>query len=233
MARIPLIADLITGDLPAGSILLVEYDPSSQWYAASVSMAAGWLRTGGRVMYVTYAQPPDGVRSQLSRLGVIADELEKNDKLEIWDGYTCQLGQRSKEKYAHESLKVSDLSIMYAREQLRRPPAPELLRISDNASSAARVNDEKALVEYLITRAFPSQKLRKVTSIRGIIRGLHGDWLLKHIEAASDGIIDFRLDETSEETRNLIRIRTMRNVGFDSRWHQVRVSDNFEVTLEK
>ena len=43
----------------------------------------------------------------------------------------------------------------------------------------------------------------------------------------------FKLDETTDPPRNLIRIRSMRNVGFDGRWHQLKVKEKFEVTLEK
>ncbi len=231
--RIPLIEDLTTGSVPAGSILMVEFDPASQWYAASMSIAAGWLRAGGKIMYNAYTQSPEGVRSLLTRLGLKAEELERNGKLELWDGYTCQLGQKSKEKFAHESLRVADLSILFSREQWRRSPDPEFLRISDNISSVARFNDEKALVEYLLTRGFPSFKSRKITTIRGAITGVHSDWFHKHVEAACDGIIDVKLDDKGEEPRNFMRIRAMRNVGFDGRWHQLKVDENFEVTLEK
>ncbi|MGA3404214.1 MAG: hypothetical protein ABSD49_00595 [Candidatus Bathyarchaeia archaeon] len=49
-----------------------------------------------------------------------------------------------------------------------------------------------------------------------------------------DGIIDFKLETAAEETVTTVRIRIMRNVGFDSRWHPIRVNDeNFELTLEK
>jgi hypothetical protein len=30
-----------------------------------------------------------------------------------------------------------------------------------------------------------------------------------------------------------MRIRSMRNVGFDSEWHQLKVGDKFEISLEK
>jgi KaiC/GvpD/RAD55 family RecA-like ATPase len=36
------------------------------------------------------------------------------------------------------------------------------------------------------------------------------------LEAAADGVIDIKLDETSEEARSMMRIRSIRNVGFDS-----------------
>jgi len=45
------------------------------------------------------------------------------------------------------------------------------------------------------------------------------------LEATVDGIIDF--------TRDLIRIRSMRNVGYDREWHELKIGENFEVTLAK
>lgn len=75
--RVPLIEDLTSGPVPAGSQLLVEYDPASQWYNASLTIMAGWLKTGGTGTYHTYAQPPDDVRSQLRRLGVDSNTPEK------------------------------------------------------------------------------------------------------------------------------------------------------------
>ena len=45
-------------------------------------------------------------------MGVNSEQLEREDKLHIGDGYAATLGQKSKEKYALPSLKVADLSIM-------------------------------------------------------------------------------------------------------------------------
>jgi len=63
MPRIPLIEDLVMDPVPAGSALMVEFDPSSQWYAASMTIAGGWLKTGGTVTYSVNGLPPDSVRS--------------------------------------------------------------------------------------------------------------------------------------------------------------------------
>jgi len=107
------------------------------------------------------------------------------------------------------------------------------LRIGDNGSTLARFNDEKAWVELRLTRNIPSASSTKSTVIVAFIKGLHSSWAYEQLEGAADGIIDFKLEEAGEEMRNLMRIRSMRNVNFDSRWHQLRVSENFEVTLEK
>lgn len=210
-------------------MILVEFDPRSQWYAASLTIAAQWLRTEGKVTYYS-TSPPEKIRSQLKQLGLKTQEFEEQEKLKIIDCYAVQLGQRSRERYALDSLKVADLSIQFARE-MHSPPDPDRLRISDNFSTTARFNDEKAWVEFLLSRAFPSASLRKETAIRAFIRGVHSEWAYKQLEAASDGVVEFRLDEEGDEPRNLIS--TMRNIAFDGRWHKLKVGENFEVTLEK
>ncbi len=231
--HIPLIEDLTTGPIPAGSNIIVEFDPTSQWYNAAHTIAAGWLMTGGSVLYILHAQPPDSARTQLRRLGLNTEDLEANAKLVIQDGYTITLDQKSKEKYAYDSMKVADLSIQFLKQVMKAEPQTDLLRMVDNLSILARYNDEKAFVKFMEARAIPSASLMKSTTIVGFIRGLHSDWLYKNLEAAVDGVIDFKLEESGEETRNLIRIRSMRNVGFDSRWYPLKIGENFAITLDK
>ena len=237
MARIPLIEDLTRGQIPPGSNILVEYDPSSQWNAVSLTIAARWLKQGGSVSYNTLAQSPNSVRLALQRLGVDTASLEAepappNERLRIWDWYTQTLGMKSTEKLT-SPVKAADLSIMFSREQFKMDPDPLRLRITDDWSTFARFNDEKTMVEFTLTRAYPLSTLLKATSIGGLVKGVHSDWVYSRLEAASDGIVDVKVEELGGEIRNLLRIRTLRNVGCDSRWHPLVVNDNFEVILEK
>jgi KaiC/GvpD/RAD55 family RecA-like ATPase len=230
--RISLIEDLTKGSVRVGSNLLVEFDPASQWYNASISIATEWVRTGGTVGYNALGQSPDVVRLQLDRLGLTADQLERNDKLILNDFYTSTLGQKSKEKYAY-SLKVADLSIQFSQDIMRRPSIPSWLGIWDNISALARFNDNRAWVEFILTRGIPTASIRERTIIRGIMKGIHDDWIYKQLEGASDGVVDLGIEETSEGIINMIRIRNMRHVPFDSRWHPLSIGENFEVTLQK
>jgi len=52
------------------------------------------------------------------------------------------------------------------------------------------------------------------------------------LEAADDGVVDFKLDESTDPPTNMMRIKNIRNVSFDGRWHQLKISENFEVTLK-
>lgn len=237
-----LIEDLVKSPLPPGSSVLVEYDPTSSWYQASLSIAAGWLKAGGVVTYNVASQPPENVRMQLSRLGLNVSELEANEKLRVFDWYTATLGRKSNEKYAYYSLKAADLSVLYAKFMMATEggmnavtpqPSPDWLRILDDVSCLSRFNEEKSWVEFVRTRLIPIASLWKSTGIGGIIKGVHSDWAYKNLEAACDGVIDVKLDETSEEAKSMIRIKSMRNVGFDARWHQLISDEKMEVTLQK
>ena len=237
--RLALIDDLLGEALPAGSNLLVEYDAASQWYRASLNIAREWLRAGGDVGYNVAAQFPDNLRSQLRKLGLNVEEFEAGGKLEIWDWYTAALGQKSKEKFVgtSRSLKAADLSIEIGREELKPAMAGETyveyLRIWDNCSVMARFNDDKAWVEFLVTRVFPSAFHSKSTLIVGVIRGIHSDWVYRQLEDAADGVVDIKIDEIGEETRDVFRIRSMRSVPFDRGWHRLKIGENLEVSLEK
>jgi KaiC/GvpD/RAD55 family RecA-like ATPase len=232
--RISLVEELTSRPVPPGSQLLVEFDSTSIWFSASLNIAAGWLRTGGRLAYNVGGQPPQDLRSQLRQIEPNIDDYEMKEKLKIYDLYSTTLGRKSTEKYALESLKVADLSLRMSREfHTVITPGSDSIEIVDDLTVFARFNDEKNWVEWELTRDFAAYKMQKVTNILGLIKGVQSEWAYKRLEAASDGVIDFKVDEVSDPPRNLIRIRSMRNVHFDPRWHQLKVGENFEVTLEK
>jgi KaiC/GvpD/RAD55 family RecA-like ATPase len=161
-------------------------------------------------------------------------ELEETNRLWITDFYTAGVvGQKSKEKFSVESLKVADLSIWVAKEVLHEEPDPDFLIIDDNTSNLDRFNEEEHWIELLLSRILPMAKMRQITQFTSIMAGVHSEWAYKHLEAAADGVLDFKIDEQAGETRDLMRIRSMWNLGFDRRWHALNTLKNFEVTLEK
>jgi len=64
------------------------------------------------------------------------------------------------------------------------------------------------------------------------MKDVHSEWGCKVLEGAVDGIVDFKLEEDGKTTRDIMRIRSMRNVGFNREWHTLKIGDNFEITLE-
>lgn len=197
----------------------------------ALAIGLGWLRQGGALHWVAASRTTDASTSQLTQLGLNVEELHQKRRFIVEDWYTYSLGQKPVGGY--ESLKVSELSINLAKGWMRAPPAPDRIIIVDNFSILDRFNDEKSWVEFTLGRAIPGGQARKITIIRGLMEGVHSPWAYKQMEAGHDGIIDFRLDESGEETRNLVRIRNLRNAAFDSRWHKLNLSNNFEFTVSK
>jgi len=130
-------------------------------------------------------------------------------------------------------MKAGDLSITYSQEQFKLEPDSLRLRITDDWSAFARFNDEKTMVEFTLTRGIPLATILESTSVAGLMKGVHSDWVYSRLEAANDGIVDIKVEEHEGEVRNLLRVRTMRNVSFDSRWRPLKINERFEVTLEK
>lgn len=152
-----------------------------------MTIAAGWIKTGGAVSYNVFSQPPDNVRAQLERLGLEPEGFEKTEHLRIIDWHTASLGQKSKERFANDSLRVADLSIGFTKGVLAGLPIPDRLRISDNVSVLARFNDEKSWIEFGLTRGFPAARVRKSTSITGMMADTHSEWAYKQNESAVEG----------------------------------------------
>ena len=233
-----MIDDLTEGPMPPDTNLLVEFDPATQWYNCCAAIAAAWAKDGGDVSYNGFVQSPDNVRAQLTRLELPVEVMEKEDRLRIYDWYTPTLGRKSKENYGIESLKVADQSIIFrlTEDDLNHPEEfewPKSLRIADNFSTLARFNDEKLWIEFMLTRVFPIASARKSTLIFGIMKGVHSEWAYRQLEGAVEGIIDFKLEEVGQTTRDMMRIRSMRNLGYDREWHELKVERNFDVTIER
>jgi KaiC/GvpD/RAD55 family RecA-like ATPase len=217
---------------------LIEFDPASQWYNSCLTIAAGWAKQGGNVGYNEFVQPPEKVRTQLAQLELNVDELERNDLLRIYDWYTPTLGRKSKERYGIDSLKVADQSIEFrlTEDDLKGPAESEWfesIRLADNFSTLARFNEEKPWVEFMLTRVLPIGPVKKSTLIFGIMKGVHSEWAYKQLEGSVDGIIEFKLNETPGPLRDVVQIKTMRNVHYNREITELKLQDNFEVTLEK
>jgi len=230
--KIPLIDDLTRSPVPPGSNVLIEFEPTSQWDNASFTMAAGWSKQGGDVGYNGFAQSSDRVRIQLTALGLNVGDLEKNDLLMILDWYSPTLGRKSKDGI--ESLRVADLSIEFRISDDPNEPSEwaETLRIADNFSTLARFNDEKSWIEFMLTRVFPLAPATKSTLVFGIMKGVHSEWAYRQLEGSADGVIEFRLQDVDKATRDVVQIRSMRNVHYHRELTELRMDDNFQVQLK-
>ena len=220
----------IPAGIEYGANLLVEYTPDSLWYETSFTIAAGALRDGLKTEYHTFQRSPDDVRKNLTRLGLNVKNLEEGGVLRILDSYTSQLGLRGAEE---GRLKLSDISISQSQKLKAGYAEGEKgwLHIDDNLSVFTRYNSENTIVDWIRTRSIPDTKAAEGLWIYSLPTGVASDSFYRQCESLSDGIIDFESKEKEGRIEQLVRVRLLRGQSCDSRWRELRVLENGEVTL--
>ena len=250
---IPLLSQLIPEGLRPGTIFAVEFDPDSQWLALTATIAAKYLQIGQRVTYVTSTRPPESVKDHLANLGVNVPAAIRDHSLVIDDWYTATLsggridsepGQTSIIEsidggFRIRSLKVADLSVEWLKSSkqgwqphdIAETWPPGALGVADSGSEMLRFNEEKAVLEWLMTRGWPNERKAKRIILWGVSRGTHTESFYKRLEGSTDGVIDVQVMERDGEAKNFLRIRSLKNQPSDGRWHEIEVKSNGEAGL--
>lgn len=236
---LPILSEIVKGGITYGSSLLVEFEPDSMWFEASLTMIAQGIRGGIRCDYHTFQHEPSDVRAALSRLGLAVKELEDADSLRILNSYTIQTGLVLPDsstsgrvpRHYSQSLKLQDWSIADVQRIKSDVPQEDKrrLHIDDNTGILLQYNDEKVFIDNWRTRSRPHTKVQEIVLFNSLVKGVASDNFTKQFEALSDGIIDFKSEESAGQIEHTFRVRTMRGRPHDSRWHRLRLMDNGEV----
>ncbi len=252
--KLPLLEPLIPNGVKAGSILLVEYDPESQWLPVSTTITARYVMNGSNACPCACVRPREDLRNDLSRLGLDVDRSEREGLLRVDDWYSASLGlerpagtltwsdmmvgQGSSSYIRAASLKVTDLSVQFLR--LMKDGSldvvdtwrPGHLLVMESMSPMLRFNEEKIFLEWLETRLNPYERKMNRVEMQGVTRGVHSDAFYRRMEGASDGVIEVRVLEREEEAKNFLRVRSLRGQPHDARWHEVEIRPNGEASLK-
>lgn len=254
--RIPLLINLIPDGLKPGTILLVEYDPESQWFSLACTVAVRCLMENRHVAFLAFTTTPSEVARTMTALGIDVPSVEKSGLLAIEDWYSASLsggtlgpGTTQKDMFERvdgrirvHSLRVADISVAWLKTSKAGPhPAHDIidfwpggsLAVVDSCSPLLRFSDEKSLVELFESRIRPEERRRaNLVTLQGIMRGVHSDWLYKRLEGGYDGVLDLRVFETEGEVKNFLRVRAFRGQPHDTKWHLVEITKNGEAKLE-
>jgi len=55
------------------------------------------------------------------------------------------------------------------------------------------------------------------------MRGVNSDWVYEQLEAAADGVVEFKVEEEGRTSKDMMRIRSMRNVHFNREWRELKI----------
>ncbi|MGA8904098.1 MAG: ATPase domain-containing protein [Candidatus Bathyarchaeia archaeon] len=236
---LPMFERILPDGLDYGTIVLIEFQPDSIWFEASLTIAAQALRKGQKTEYHTFQHAPIDVRRGLTTLGTNLGTLENSGLFTLIDSYTLQMGglvpiEQGRDTRTH-SLKVADVSIAEAKDFHARPELPaeekRWLHVDDNTAILTRHNTEPAVFDFFRNRVCYMNRNHEHIVLFSILRGTVSDTFLSQFESISDGIIDFKAEENAGEVEQLVRVRIMRRKKFMSRWQRLNLTDTGEVTL--
>jgi KaiC/GvpD/RAD55 family RecA-like ATPase len=233
---------VIQSGVDYGANILVEFEPDSLWYEASFTISTRLLKDGIGVHYHTFIRSPKEVTTALARLGLETDKLQASGLFKIIDSYTVQVGLGSSEVSRDspvigtvtQSLKLADWSIGFAKEMKEGTgyvAERKVLHVDDSTSVLLQYNDERTFLDVWRTRALPHTRVSGQLFIYALLIGAGSNSLYKQLESLSDGIVDFRIQDTGGQIEHLMRVRTMRGRNIDSRWHRIQLLNNGEVSL--
>ncbi len=230
-----------------GTLLLVEYDTQSQWFAVASTLIAKWLAAGHRATYAAMMRPRELLVRSLEKLGIDTSRREHAGELRVDDWYSVamkpetsspQLAQVNGTYYRYGSVKVADLSLEMSR-LLKgtylldkwSDDQTGVLAIAESFSMLLRFNEEKHFLEWFENRDVPLQRKLNRISLPAFGRGLHSDSFYRRLENICDGVIDVRLLERDDEAKSYLRVQSLKEQRHDSRWHEIEIKANGEAVL--
>jgi KaiC/GvpD/RAD55 family RecA-like ATPase len=233
---LPILGDLIPGEIDYGCNLLIEFEPRSIWYETSLTIVAKAVRNGIRTEYHTFQHLPAEVRKALGRFGLEVQQLEEDNKLRIADSYSTQTGLGAPEQPKMPwtaSMKVSDWSIIDAK-MIKASIAQmdkRWLHIDDDTSVLLHYNQEKEFLDYWRTRNIPLARAHETVMLHSVLTGTASESFYRKFESLCDGIIEFKSEEKSGQLEQYVRVSVMRGKTCDTRWRSIRLKDDGEVTF--
>jgi hypothetical protein len=163
---LPFLKGVLPGGLTYGANYLVEFEPQSLWYEASLTVVADALRHGIKTDFHSFTHVPSDIREALRRQVPDLDRLEDDDVFRIWDNYTVQTGLETpamvgrsnpKDKPDLHSLKIADWdrgSVEGIKGEIDEVDR-QRLHVDDNTSILLQYNGEKEFLEHFRTLTVP------------------------------------------------------------------------------
>jgi KaiC/GvpD/RAD55 family RecA-like ATPase len=237
---LPIFERSLPDGIEVGTNLLVEFDPDSAWYEASLTIVAQALRGGHKALYHTFQHLPADIEHDLTKFGLDLTKLRAADKFQIVDSFAVQTGGLNRVDQNDpiaKSLKVPELSIA-AAEAIRKERSEGIpdadkgwVHVDDNTGIMTRYNPENTLLDFWRTRHIPITRVAHNIMVFSILNGTTSENFRAQFETLSDGIIDLRREDREGEVAQLFRVRKLRGKKVESRWQQLLVSETGEVTI--
>jgi class 3 adenylate cyclase len=231
---------LASGAFRYGMTCVVEFDPNSLWHEISLAITVQALRHGVKVEYHVFQHTPEQIRSALKRMGVDLDKFESEASFRIMDSYTSTTPLAGSTEGVREPLlsgKSPDIALWTKaiRDKMKdgfEEEEKRWLHIDDNETTLLQFSDEESILNGWRTTFVPMAKSRELLILHGLVVGIASESFYRKTETMADAVIDVRAREEGGRLENYIRLRSLRESKFDSRWHKIELTNEGEIDVE-
>ena len=228
--HLPIISDILSGPVARGKILVLLYQPSTQWLSLILTIASDLLRRGYVVGVTTTSTPPTQVRQQLAAVLPNLMEHETAKRLTLIDWYTWMTGKKSSEHRSVDSLGLAQFNIQDSKYQRDDSPLYDFLA-TDNYSAFLKYNDERSFMQWLDKTLARMRELKGVR-LYGFMKRFHTDAFYANLESMADGVIELDIKERGKRLENSIRVRSMKGIPHSTEWRTLKITPSGFLALE-
>ena len=223
---LPILCEIF-GPIPYGRVILALYDPDTQYSSLMINIAAGHLKAGGDLLYLSSSAPTVEIRQQFNDLGVNIAEYEARDIAVLFDVYSGLMGVKSSEKYQYTAANLNERSITIGQSAPQWPPGT--LVFVESFSSLA--GDQDKVFAKFSRKVMGVWRAQGAVMILGLPVDIHTPEFYQEMKLASDGVFELKLKEHRGEVINTIRARTMKGQSSDTRWKQILFDSRMKASL--
>jgi KaiC/GvpD/RAD55 family RecA-like ATPase len=228
--HVPIISDIFGKPVSRGRILVVLYEPSTQWLSLILTIASELLRRSYVVGITTVTTPPSEVRRRLAIALPNLSDHEGAKRLTLIDWYTWMTGKKSTERRSVDSLGLAQFNIQDSGYQRDDSPLYDFLA-TDNYSAFLKYNDEKSFMQWLDKTTARMRELKGVR-LYGFMKRFHSDAFYANLESIADGVIELDIQKKGKALENAIRVKSMKGEPHSTDWRTLKITRTGFLTLK-
>jgi KaiC/GvpD/RAD55 family RecA-like ATPase len=222
------ISTFTDGAFPDAYSIMVVGQADSEKSVFCQQLANGYLRQGKPILYITYDQFPEEVRTNMKELGWDITSYEQKDDFIFLDAYSSTGGKLSEEKYSvKQPFALSELGIAMS------------MALSEFGGNSAKVFLDST--SPLFTRVDPSKVVEflqdRIAKVKGenamffftVGKGTIQESLQHRLEEMVDCVIELEVQKEKKKTVRKMRFKKLR--GQKQPNFEIAINSTDELTL--
>jgi KaiC/GvpD/RAD55 family RecA-like ATPase len=202
------LSDIADGGLPDAYSIMIVGEADSEKSVFCQQLANGYLKEGKPVVYVTYDQFPDEVRTNMKDLGCDISSYEQKGNFTFVDAYSSTGGKQSREKYfVKQPFALSELGIVMSMALSTFQQNSAKVFLDSTSPLFTRVEPSK-VVEFLQDRS-AKVKGENAMFFFTVGKGIIQENFQRKLEEMVDCILELELHK---EKRKIVRKMYLRKL---------------------